>query len=135
MNTSINNNDFIVLPGDEFSFKEHNKRKKVLKITLLILAITFLLVCSSYVSVSVFLPVYWKSLWALIFVCPIVASLYRSIVKKEMFSFAFPFVCLVFYITLSFSYNIWGELAGIFAAIPVYYIIAYFVDTRKLTVK
>lgn len=123
--------DLVVNPGDEYSEKYEEQRRKINLVNQIVLLVFMGIGLIIYVSISYFYPEYWASLWVLLLAGPIVSSLAVSILHGRMVEFAYPLVCVAFFCSIGFIYNNWHPMWAIFLSIPIYYLIGNYVDRIK----
>ena len=67
----------------------------------------------------------WHPTWLLFLTIPIyymLVTMYKSNgFKQKANVFPYPIICVLFYLTLGFDYNLWHPMWIIFLTIPIYY--------------
>lgn len=132
---SIFDNDFVVNTGDEFSPEFEKKRSETIRVSWILTGVFSLLGLITYIATSFFFPQYWNNLWVLLLLGPVISSGYLSYKTARMVYFSYPLTLVMFYVPLSFAYDIFGPMAWIFASIPVFYLIGYHVDRIKRIIR
>jgi len=76
----------------------------------------------------------WHPTWLLFLTIPIYYILIQmhkaSSFKKKANIFPYPIICLLFYLTLGFDYNLWHPMWLLFLTIPIYYTVVNGIKTR-----
>lgn len=124
--------------NDEEKEKRHDKWNKI---SSLVFGCLFLLATVAYILLGFFFEgsylygsnVGWSTGWLVFFIPIIIGTLVEAIYKRKMSHFAMPVLVSGLYLYFSLFYGIWHPLWVIFLSIPIYYIIAGFVDHKEKT--
>jgi len=76
----------------------------------------------------------WHPTWLLFLTIPIyymLVEMYRAkSFRQKANVFPYPIICVLFYLTLGFDYNLWHPMWMIFLTIPIYYTIVNGIKMR-----
>lgn len=73
----------------------------------------------------------WHPLWIFLIGIPTIESLISAIRQRKLSKFAYPLLSVMIYLWLGFYYNCWHPGWVIFLTIPVYYLIADYIDYKR----
>ena len=111
---------------EEETSSQHNKKE--IKIYGLVSAILTIVITVIYLLLGFYVDRGWEVGWILFLIIPTVDSLLSAIFKKRMNNFAFPVVVTGIYVAIGLLASMWHPTWVLFLLIPVYYVIADFVD-------
>lgn len=118
----------IINPGDEFSSGFEEFRRRV-NITSFVMFFLFTLMgIGLYVGFSLLHPEYWSTLWVLTLSGIIIGSLTKSLLMGRMSQFAYPILVVCIFCSVGGIYQIYHPLWVIFLSIPLYYLLAHYID-------
>ena len=92
--------------------------------------ITAILCTIAYLIVGFCLPRGWECGWVLYMLVPVVPTLVTAIVKRKPTEFLYPVFVTGLYLTAGMLFGRWHPEWIMFLTIPVYYIIADYVEKR-----
>lgn len=121
--------EYIVNIGDEFDANYLLKKQQINKVKWILFAVFTLIGLILYVSLCSVYPQYWKSFWVFLLLGFVVSSGYISYMKARMVYFNYPFALLMFYIPISFEYDLFLPMLGIFFSLLVFYPVGMLVDS------
>ena len=93
------------------------------RITFIVTSIIFGLALIAYIVLGLTVPGAWKVGWLLLFLSPIVGSVFNAIYAKRITHFAYPLVAVGVYCLLGFILNGWNVYWFLFLTIPAFYLI------------
>lgn len=85
-----------------------------------------IIVVFAYILIGFFFNI-WHPTWLLFLTIPVyyqLVTVNRAVgFRKKANIFPYPILCVIFYLTIGFDYNLWHPMWMIFFTIPVYYMI------------
>jgi len=91
------------------------------------------IVTAAYLIIGFFFNI-WHPTWLLFLTIPVyymLVAMYRAnSFRQKANVFPYPIICVLFYLTLGFDYNLWHPMWIIFLTIPIYYTIVNGIKTR-----